>query len=133
MKNKDGRYFLTPSAIASLREQRKWSVEEFGRTTTKRYFQDLADCLELLAQNPARSARRPELKGLSGLMIYPLGSHYIIYAPVKQCICVFGIVLQTRDVLPILNENAALFKRELAQFEKTFKPQEPKLRTRKKS
>jgi len=109
-------YFLSPTAINQLRDHKKWSLAKFGRAVTKKYFQDIDKALQYIADNYKSFPIRPELTGESGLSIYPIREHYVIYVPMNNNIHIAAVLRQTQDVPNIINEGAAIFQREIAQY-----------------
>jgi plasmid stabilization system protein ParE len=109
-------YFLSPTTISHLRDHKKWSLDKFGHATTKKYFQDLDKGFQYIADNYERFPKRSELTGESGLSIYPVREHYIVYVPMKDDIHIADVLGQVQDIPNILNENAATFQRELVHY-----------------
>lgn len=109
-------YFLSPTAISNLRDHKKWSLAKFGRAVTKKYFQDMDKGFQYIADSYKSFPIRPELTGESGLFIYPIGEHYVVYVPMNNNIHIAAILRQTQDVPNIINERAAIFQREIAKY-----------------
>lgn len=109
-------YFLSPTAIRPLRDHKKWSLDKFGRAVTKKYFQDMDKAFKYIAENCKGLPARPELIGESGLYIYPVREHYIVYVPVNNNIHIAAILRQVQDIPNIINEGAAVFQRVLSEF-----------------
>ena len=113
-------YFLSPTAIKHLREHKKWSLNRFGHTITKKYFQDIDKGFQYIADNYKRFPPRLELVGKSGLSIYPILEHYVVYMPINDGIHSADILRQAQDIPNILNDNSAIFQRELLQSHKNI-------------
>ena len=109
-------YFLSPHAIGRLRNHKKWFLERFGHATTKQYFQDMDEGFQYIADNYERFPSRFELAGESGLSIYPVREHYVVFVPMGDGIHIADILGQTQDIPNILSDNAAIFQREIAQL-----------------
>lgn len=57
--------------------------------------------------------------GESGLGLYPVREHYIVYAPIDtRSIAVVAFIRQGRDVPAILSKYAPMIKRELMETRK---------------
>src|SRR5580693_7535629 len=116
MKRLPRNYFLSPTAIDRLRDHKKWSLERFGRAVTKKYFQDMDKGFQYIADNYERFPARSGLTGASGLRIFPVREHYVVYVPLRDGIHIADILGQAQDIPNILHENAATFERELASY-----------------
>ena len=108
--------FLSPHAIGHLRNHKKWSLERFGHATTKKYFQDMDEGFQYIADNYERFPSRFELAGESGLSIYPVREHYVVFVPMSDGIHIADVLRQTQDIPNILSDNAAIFQGDIAQF-----------------
>lgn len=115
-------YFLSPTAIKHLRDHKRWSLEQFGYDITKKYFQDMDKGFQHIADNYERFPSRSELTGESGLSIYPVREHYVVFVPMNDGIHIADVLGQSQDIPNILGENAAIFQRELAQYPRTDEP-----------
>lgn len=113
------KYFLSPSAIKHLREHKKWSLKNFGNEMTRKYFQDIDKGLDYIAENYNSFPQRPELTGTTGLSLYPVREHHIIFIAINDVVYVVDILGQAQDIPSILNENAKIFKRELVELKRT--------------
>ena len=109
-------YFLSPTAINHLRDHKKWSLERFGHATTKKYFQDMDKGFQYIADNYERFPLRSELTGESGIYIYPVREHYVVFVPMSDGVHIADVLGQAQDIPNVLSENAAIFQRETAQF-----------------
>ena len=78
------RYVLTARAAADLREVRAWSRARWGKELTSRYFDDLHEGARFIAENQSALRRRQELSGETGLLVYPVRAHYIMYEPLAE-------------------------------------------------
>lgn len=114
-------YVLTPTARQHLREAKAWSRARWGQELTNRYFLELDQAARYIADNHPKFAARPELTGGSGLGIYPVWEHYIIYEPISpQTIAIVAFIRQGRDIPTLLSRHALLFKRELDAIQTKF-------------
>ena len=109
-------YFLSPTSIGQLRHHKKWSLERFGPATTKKYFEDMDKDFQYIADHYERFPPRSELTGESGLSVYPVREHYVIYVPMSDGIHIAAVLGQSQDIPNILNENAAVFQREIVKY-----------------
>jgi plasmid stabilization system protein ParE len=119
-------YFLSPTAIKHLRGHKRWSLEQFGYDTTKKYFQDMDKGFQYIADNYERFPSRSELTGDSGLSIYPVREHYVVFVPMNDGIHIADVLGQAQDIPNILRENAAIFQHELAQYTPPDGPPQPR-------
>lgn len=71
---------------------------------------------QYIADNYERFPSRPELTGESGLSIYPVREHYVVFVPMNDGIHIANVLGQAQDIPNILSENAAIFQRELALY-----------------
>ncbi len=112
------RYVLTAKAAADLREARVWSQARWGKELTRRYFQDLHEGVQHIAENHGMFRARHELAGGgSALHVYPVREHYIVYEPLRdRFIAVVAVIRQGRDVPAILQKWAAPIRRELLEI-----------------
>src|SRR5207248_2189144 len=78
------RYVLTARAAADLREARAWSRARWGREPTSRYFDDLHEGAQFIAENQSALRPRQELSGGTSLRVYPVREHYIVYEPLAE-------------------------------------------------
>lgn len=107
-------YFLTTRAAADLREAQTWSRARWGKELTSRYFEDLHEGAQYIAENHASFRDRHELAGGTALLLYPVREHYIVYEPLApRLIAIVAVVRQGRDVPAILQKWAAPIRREL--------------------
>ena len=110
-------YVLTLRAEADLREARTWSRVRWGRELTSRYFQDLHDGAEYIAENHASLRNRHDLAGGTSLHVYPVREHYIVYEPLtERFIAIVAVIRQGRDLPAILQKWAAPIRQELLQI-----------------
>lgn len=110
-------YVLTARAAADLREARVWSRARWGKELTNRYFQDLHEGAQYIAENHASFRDRQELAGGTALLLYPVREHYIVYEPLgPRFIAIVAVVRQGRDIPAILQKWAAPIRRELLEI-----------------
>ena len=107
-------YVLTQTAELDFRETRSWSLKRWGKSATKKYFEDLHKGAELIVENHLALSRSRSLTNSKELLVWPVREHYIIYLPIQDGqIIIVGLIRQTRDVPSILRENYYMIEREL--------------------
>lgn len=112
-----GSYVLTVRAEADLREARSWSRARWGSELTNRYFQDLHESAQYIAENHTSLRSRHELAGGTALCLYPVREHYIVYEPLtEKLIAIVAVIRQRRDIPAILRKWAAPIRRELTEI-----------------
>jgi plasmid stabilization system protein ParE len=111
-------YFLSPTAIKHLRAHKKWSLKQFGYEVTKKYFEDMDIGFQFIADNHKGFTTRSELTGDTGLCIYPVKKHFVIFVPLHDDVHIVDILSQVQDIPNILSESTARFEREISQFRK---------------
>jgi plasmid stabilization system protein ParE len=130
-----GSYVLTVRAEADLREARSWSLARWGSELTNRYFQDLHESAQYIAENHNSLQSRHELAGGTQLCLYPVREHYIVYEPLaEKLVAIVAVIRQRRDIPAILRKWAAPIRRELTEIRSKIERREiraPKRSTRK--
>jgi plasmid stabilization system protein ParE len=107
-------YILTATAARNFREARRWSVARWGKKRTKLYFQQLHEGAEYIATHQPAMAPRDDLTGNTELGVYPVGEHYLVYAPIGDTqMVIVALFRQTRDVPTILEANSYRIRRQL--------------------
>ncbi len=115
MKNKAS-YVLTPTARRQLREAKAWSLARWGLELTTQYFHDVEKAALYLT---AHHARHNSLTPESGLGLYPVREHYIIYEPLaNRKIAIVAFIRQGRDIPALLSRYGSLFRHELEKIRK---------------
>jgi plasmid stabilization system protein ParE len=110
-------YALTARAAADLTEARAWSRARWGKELTNRYFEDLHEGAQYIAENYASFRDRQDLAGGTALLLYPVREHYIVYEPLgPRFIVVVAVIRQGRDIPAILQKWAAPIRRELIEI-----------------
>ena len=110
-------YVLTARAAADLSEARVWSRARWGKELTNRYFEDLHEGAQYIAENHASFRDRQDLAGGTALLLYPVREHYIVYEPHgPRFIAIVAVVRQGRDIPAILQKWAAPIRRELIEI-----------------
>lgn len=110
-------YVLTARAAADLSEARVWSRARWGKELTNRYFEDLHEGAQYIAENHASFRDRQDLAGGTALLLYPVREHYIVYEPLgPRFIAIVAIIRQGRDIPAILQKWAAPIRRELIEI-----------------
>jgi plasmid stabilization system protein ParE len=111
------RYVLTARAAADLREARAWSHARWGKELTARYFDDLHEGAEFIAQNQSALRVRQEFSGSTSLLLYPVREHYIVYEPLaERFIAIVAVIRPGRDVPAILQNWSVAIRRELIEI-----------------
>jgi plasmid stabilization system protein ParE len=119
LRRRTGRkyYVLTARAEADLREARAWSRARWGKELTNRYFEDLHDGAQQIAENHASLRHQHDLAAGSALLLYPIREHYIVYEPLaERFIAIVAVIRQCRDIPAILRKWAAPIRRELIEI-----------------
>jgi len=112
-----GRYVLTARAAQDLREARAWSLARWGKPLTDQYFADLHAGAQLISDNHASLRKRDELAAGTGLFLYPVREHYIVYEPIDaNCTVIVAVIRQGRDVPSILRKWGLQIRTELAEI-----------------
>jgi plasmid stabilization system protein ParE len=94
-----------------------WSLAKWGKELTGRYFDDLHEGAEFIAENQRALHRRQELSGGTSLLVYPVRQHYIVYEPLaERFIAVVAVIRQGRDIPAILQKWAVPIRRELIEI-----------------
>lgn len=107
-------YVLTETAARDFREARRWSKARWGNHATKEYFKKLHQGASHIAAHQAAISRREELTGDTGPGIYPVGEHFLVYAPIEPGrVAIVALVRQVRDVAAILQSNHFQIQRAL--------------------
>ncbi|MBX3695807.1 MAG: type II toxin-antitoxin system RelE/ParE family toxin [Steroidobacteraceae bacterium] len=110
-------YVLTARAAADLHEARAWSRARWGGQLTNRYFQDLHEGAQYIAQRHASIRGRHELAGGTSLLLYPVREHYLVYEPLAPgIIAIVAVIRQGRNIPAILQKWAAPIRRELIEI-----------------
>lgn len=110
-------YVLTARAAADLRQARVWSQARWGPHLTNRYFDDLHEGAQYIAQNYASLRVRDDLAGGTALLLYPVREHYIVYEPLApKFIAILAVIRRGRDLPSILQKWAPPLRRELGEI-----------------
>lgn len=114
------RYFLTPGAVKDIRDIGNWSFERWGKETTLKYLAELHQGLEFIAthfETFKSNKTLAHLSGGTGLMIYPIKEHYVVYVPIgKKVIAVATVIRQGRDIPSLLKNSDFSIRRELKEI-----------------
>jgi len=111
------RYVLTARAAADLREARAWSRARWGKELTSRYFDELHEGAQFIAEKPSTLRGRQELSAGTSLLVYPVREHYIVYEPLAEgFIAIVAVIRQGRDVPSILQKWSVPIRRELMEI-----------------
>lgn len=107
-------YTLTVTAERDFREAKRWSQARWGKEQTTAYFTDLHKGAEFIAHHQQNITDRNTLTAATGLGIYPVREHYIVYLPVSEThIIIVALIRQVRDVCAILQANQFRIQREI--------------------
>ena len=110
-------YLLTRSAENDLRKARAWSLHRWGKTLTRKYFSDLHQAAEYIAEHHQNLKSREDLTGDTGLSIHPVREHYLIYLPVAaNRIIIVAVMRQSRDIPQLLARSALMIRREVTDI-----------------
>ena len=110
-------YVLTDRAASDLSEAQVWSRARWGKELTNRYFEDLHEGAQYIAENHTSFRERQELAGGTALLLYPVREHYIVYEPLgPRFIAIVAVIRQGRDIPAILQKWAAPIRRELIEI-----------------
>lgn len=113
-------YFLTTGAAHDIREIGDWSLERWGKERTVQYLTELHERLEYIAANFKTfesNNTRADLSGDSGLLLYPVNKHYIVFLPIgERSIAVAAVIRQGRDIPSILQKDGFTIRRELQEI-----------------
>jgi plasmid stabilization system protein ParE len=124
-------YVLTARAAADLREARTWSRARWGKELTNRYFEDLHEGAQYIAENHTSFRDRHELAGGTALLLYPVREHYIVYEPLApRFIAIVAVIRQGRDTPAILQKWAAPIRRQLIEIRRKVERGEIRIPTR---
>lgn len=98
-------------------------MAKWGEKLTEEYFVALDNAARDLAKNFKTYRPRGELAGGTGLLLYPVREHYLVYEPLaKNQIVIVAILRQGRDIPDILNKGKHLIMRELAAIREKVNP-----------
>jgi plasmid stabilization system protein ParE len=111
------RYVLTARAVQDLREAKAWSRARWGEQLTDQYFIDLHAGAQYVAEHHASLRRRDELAAGTGLLLYPVREHYLVYEPIDaNSTVIVAVIRQGRDVPAILRKWGLQIRRELDEI-----------------
>jgi plasmid stabilization system protein ParE len=98
---------------------------------TNRYFEDLHEGAQYIAENHASFRARQDLAGGTALLLYPVREHYIVYEPLgPRFIAIVAVIRQGRDIPAILQKWAAPIRRELIEVRGRIKRGEIRIPSR---
>lgn len=100
-------------------------MARWGERLTEEYFVALDEAAKDLAKNYKTYRQREELAGGTGLALYPVREHYLVYEPLtKNQIIVVAVLRQERDIANILKKGKHVIARELTALRKQRNPAE---------
>jgi len=98
-------YILTEKAEQDLKEAKIWSLQRWNKELTNKYFEDLHQGAQFIAEHFHSYKARDDLSGASGLFVYPVREHYIVYLPIEnKCVVIVSVIRQSRDIQSILKK-----------------------------
>lgn len=113
-------YVLTVGALDDIREIADWSLAHWGKAKTIAYLNDLHQGLAYIAANFKTfeyNKTRDDLSGGTGLLLYPINKHYVVFVPMSEkTIAVAAVIRQGRDIASILQKDAFAIRRELEEI-----------------
>lgn len=90
-------------------------MARWGEKQTRAYFADLHKGANDLARNYAKYPRREELSGGTGLRLYLVREHYLVFEPLgKDKIAIVAVIRQSRDIPAVLRKGKHVIARELS-------------------
>ncbi len=118
-------YRLTQTAERDFRDAKNWSIKRWGRELTQLYFQDLHDAALYVSKNHHSLRYREDLVAHTGLMIYPVREHYMVFLPAhEETIIIVALIRQGRDIAAILSRHAYQISKEIKAVQMPSKAQE---------
>lgn len=121
-------YILTKKAANDLRKAKNWSLARWNKALTQDYFHDLHKGAQYIAENYRSLKSREELTEDTGLFIYPVREHSIVYVPVgEKQIVIVSIVRQCRDIPSLLKKWKDRIREEIEEARERIKRGEIKL------
>lgn len=113
-------YLLTIGAVDDIREIGDWSLQHWGKEKTIAYLTDLHQGMAFIAENFKtfeKNKTRDALSGDTGLLLYPINKHYVVFVPISEkTIAVAAVIRQGRDIASILQKDAFAIRRELQEI-----------------
>lgn len=112
-------YLLTPTASRHLREAKAWSMSRWGEKLIEEYFIVLDEAAKNLAQHWKTHRPRHELAGGTGLLLFPVREHYLVYEVLSgDQLVIVAVLRQVRDIPAILSKGKHVIDRELNALRK---------------
>lgn len=90
------KYLLSPAAQADLADAARYGDATFGLAETDRYFAELDQVMQLLAEFPLMARERPEFD--PPVRIHHHGRHYVVYRALKAHVRVLRILSDRSDL-----------------------------------
>ncbi len=90
------KYRLTPAAKSDLIEIWNYIVGTWGEKQAEKYFQDIDDKLNQLAETPEIVQQRSEIR--PGYYSFPVGKHIVFYLQSGKHIVIIGILHGRMDI-----------------------------------
>jgi len=83
-------YHLTPDAQSDLAGIRRFTLQQWNASQSKKYLSELRETLRLLASSPTLGKPRAEIG--PDVLSFPHASHVIYYVVHEQKMVVFGVL-----------------------------------------
>ncbi len=83
-------YRLTPDAKSDLIDIHRYTVEQWGKTQSKKYLSELRQTIRLLAETPSLGKSRLDVG--EDVLSFPHVSHVIYYMIHERQLVVFGVL-----------------------------------------
>ena len=107
-----------------IRDVVDWSLQRWGKLKTVQYLTELHQALEHIAANFKtfeNNKSRDDLSGGSGLLLYPVNKHYVVFTPISdKAIGVAAIIRQGRDIPSILQKDGFAIRLDLEEIRGRF-------------
>ena len=83
-------YNLTPGAQTDLIEIRRYTIEQWGVSQSKKYTSELRKTIRVLSENPLIGIQRQDIA--AGVFSFPYASHVFYYIYQNKQLVIFGIL-----------------------------------------
>ena len=110
------RFLFTPAGKKSWDRAKHYSRLHFPNET-RQYFNDIVDVIESLAGRPHSYTYRDDLAANTGLKIYGVRAHYLIFSILPDDrIAIVAFEKKERDIFAILSRRSSEIRRELSHM-----------------
>jgi toxin ParE1/3/4 len=107
-------YYLTPTAADDLREIGRRTADEWGNRQAQKYLDELRRGFERIAEYHKTFVNRDDMNGGTGLSLYHVGKHYVVYVPLTDNVVIIAsLVYHSRDIPNHLKEIGFEIRRDL--------------------